>query len=513
MQLEDFAFQEVEGLNCRLPNNPNQLDFVELYLTDQLMTLMVTETNRYADQFMQGENVNPNNYYLRQWRPVTVLEMRKFLGILLLMGIIHKPNILMYWSTDAYYSTPIFSHIMKRDRFNLILKFFHFNDNETDQNDDRLHKVRPLIEILRNRFRTVYSPGKELSVDESLVLYKGRLKFKQYIRTKRARFGIKLYKLCTSAGITLDFLVYCGKGMFDDDDLHSDFPTSERIPTVLMEPFIGKGHVLYTDNFYTSPLLANHFLANKTHLCGTIKNNRKNFCKEIVTENLEKGTAAFYKCNEKKAVAIKYRAIKDKANKKPKVVYLLSTCHQPEMQQVDAYNPARDPVLKPLAIKSYNKHMGGVDMVDQQLHSLNILRKTYKWYRKLALRLLSQAVLNAHKIYNFHTGTKSSFLDFLHATIALLCPQVPELPQPVLADDTFAWLSGRHFIDVKKPQPGSIDQRPSKECRVCRARGKRTTKGGYVKTIYICPDCPSQPGLHPGDCFTAYHTKLDYALD
>ena len=193
------------------------------------------------------------------------------------MGIVYKPDLHMYWSTDIYYSTPAFSKIMKRDRFYLILKFLHVNNNETvdSENPGWLHKVRPLIELLRERFRKVYSPGKNLSVDESLVLYKGRLKFKQCIKTKRARFGIKRYELCTSSGITLDFLVYCGQGMCSNDDLYSKMPASEHIPIVLMEPFLGKGHVLYTDNFYTSPLLAKHFLSKDTHLCGAIKKTQK----------------------------------------------------------------------------------------------------------------------------------------------------------------------------------------------------------------------------------------------
>ena len=88
---------------------------------------------------------------------------------------------------------------MSRDRFKLILKFLHFNDNSTyDPNDpdrDRLHKVRPFLDLIRNRFQRVYKPGKNLSVDESLILFKGRIHFRQYIKTKRARFGIKLYEL------------------------------------------------------------------------------------------------------------------------------------------------------------------------------------------------------------------------------------------------------------------------------------------------------------------------------
>ena len=123
--------------------------------------------------------------------------------------------------------------------------------------------------------------------------------------------------------------------MYSDDDLYSKMPPSEHIPMVSMEPFLGKGHVLYTDNFYTSPILAKHFSSKDTHLCGKIKKNRKSVCTDIVTEQLDKRTAVFYKCKETEMVAVKYRAIKDKSNKKPKIVYMLTTCHQPTKLQFD----------------------------------------------------------------------------------------------------------------------------------------------------------------------------------
>ena len=43
----------------------------------------------------------------------------------------------------------------------------------------------------------------------NLLYSKVSLHFKQFIRTKRARFGIKLYELYTENGITLDVLIYC----------------------------------------------------------------------------------------------------------------------------------------------------------------------------------------------------------------------------------------------------------------------------------------------------------------
>ena len=69
--------------------------------------------------------------------------------------------------------------------------------------------------------------------------------------------------------------------------------------------------------------------------------------------------------------------------------------------------------------------------VDQQLHSLRTLRKTYKWYKKLAFRMISQMVLNALKIFLHETGkSKITFLDFLEDTISslvLINPAIPNL--------------------------------------------------------------------------------------
>lgn len=509
-------FAEREGLRVRINENANVLDYVELYLTENILTHIVNETNRYAKQYFDENPEQSENSYLSKWHDTDIIEMKKFFGLVILMGIVYKPSLPLYWSTDELYYTPIFSKVMTRDRFYLLQKFLHFNNNldpgydPNDDERDRLHKVRPFIEMIQERCRKVYYPGKHLSVDESLVLFKGRLHFKQYIKTKRARFGIKLYELTSSDGITLDFLVYCGKGMFYNDDENSDMPTTERIPVALMRPYLDKGHILYTDNYYTSPSLATFLLENGTHLCGTIRTNRRYYAKDILKENLDKGTAAFYRANhDDRIIACKYRSIKDKAGNTPKVVFMLSTCHKSAMIEV---NKDRDgnSVFKPVIVKSYNTHMGGVDRVDQQLHNIQSLRKSYKWYKKLALRLVMQVTLNAYKIFQSHTGnTDKTYQQFLHDTIVLVLSLTPDIPPVLDNHDTIERLSGRHFPSVKE-QEGATP-RPHKKCRVCRARGIKTPKGQPVKTVYICNFCPSKPGLHPDTCFQAYHTLLDYS--
>ena len=112
------------------------------------------------------------------------------------MGIVHKPNINSYWSRDELYNAPIFSKVVPRDHFKVILRFLHFNDNATynpeDADRDCLHKVRPLLDLICKQCQKVYGPERFLSVDELPVLFKGRVHFRQYIKTKCAHFGLKL---------------------------------------------------------------------------------------------------------------------------------------------------------------------------------------------------------------------------------------------------------------------------------------------------------------------------------
>ena len=65
---------------------------------------------------------------------------------------------------------------------------------------DKLFKLRPLLDHLFEKFQEAYVPSLNSSIDESLLLWKGRLSFKQYILLKRARFEVKSFILCEDSG-------------------------------------------------------------------------------------------------------------------------------------------------------------------------------------------------------------------------------------------------------------------------------------------------------------------------
>jgi len=76
---------------------------------------------------------------------------------------------------------------------------------------DRLWKLRTVFDTLDDNCAKFYSPSENLAVDEVIVNYRGRVIFRQYIPKKRKRFGIKIYKLCDTAGYTCAMRVYLGK--------------------------------------------------------------------------------------------------------------------------------------------------------------------------------------------------------------------------------------------------------------------------------------------------------------
>ena len=85
------------------------------------------------------------------------------------MGIVKLPDISLYWSKDPAYLQTLPSSVMSRNRFELLLRMLHFNDNERENVNDRLYKIRTVIDILNENFEKYFEPGEIVCVDESLI--------------------------------------------------------------------------------------------------------------------------------------------------------------------------------------------------------------------------------------------------------------------------------------------------------------------------------------------------------
>jgi len=197
-------------------------------------------------------------------------ELYRFFAIIIQMGHDQRDYLKDYWSREEQYFTPFYSKTMVRDRFSHILRFLHFenNDNPPNRDDphyDRLWKIRNIFDTLNNKFYELYNLTEHLAVDEVIVLFKGRVIFRQYIPKKHKQFGIRIYKLCDALGYTYDVSVYLGK---------QRLLATHGIVLELVRRVEGLSHKLYMDSYFSLPALFDDLSGRKINCCGTVHNDR-----------------------------------------------------------------------------------------------------------------------------------------------------------------------------------------------------------------------------------------------
>lgn len=134
---------------------------------------------------------------------------------------------------------------MSRNRFELSLRMLHFNDNEKENVNDRLYKIRTVTDMLNEYFEKYFEPGEIVCVDKSLIPFRGHFVFKRYTKQKIHKYGIKIFKLCSGPEYTITFKIYCGK------KTNIEKTTLTNVVLSLCKCIFGKGRIICIDNWYT----------------------------------------------------------------------------------------------------------------------------------------------------------------------------------------------------------------------------------------------------------------------
>ena len=531
------SFTAQPGIKVPVPENAEPYHYFCLFFTLQFWQLLCTETNRFAQQYLNAHrDTLPARSRFRKWVDVSVQEMKVFFALFLLMGFIWKPEIDLYWNRNPLIFTPLFPASMKRDRWMCIASFLHFANNEDETaRTDKLRKIRPLITFFQDKFQTVYIPYKHISIDEELVPWKGRLDFRQFIPSKRARFGVKIYALCESSGYMSNFFVYVGR---DDHayqpGLVEKVGKSGAVVVHLLDPlFLDKGYNVYIDNFYSSIELAEYLETRKTGVCGTIRKNRRGLPKRLVNLKLKKrGSFAYRTMGSKLFVKLS----------DTKEVYFLTNLFKPNVIATNKRDRTRKRVHKLNLVHQYNQYMGGVDRNDALLSYYSALRKSMKWYKKIGAHFIEEALLNSYILYKksksmphheyvisvlsalLADGTGPAAADDVAvanpapadaagpvpttpvvpaaAAAATATPATPATPATARGLVVSSRLGGRkgHYPAPVPASCGKPEGKSQRRCVVCSHNGVR-------KMVTICClDCVDMPGLCATPCFRIYHT-------
>lgn len=493
----------------QVPRSTKQpLDFFKLFFTDELIHNIVLETNKYATSKIIPSELRPRSTW-RTWKPVRFDEMSAFIGVILNMGLIPLKNMQDYWSKESNLHIPFFSNTFRRERFLQIFWMLHLSENVKNQTTrTRTQKVNNFLKYIESKFQTYYVPTKNISIDESVVKFKGKISFITYNKNKPTKWGIRIYVLAdASNGYVYSILPYYGS-ITTEILIRPELPVTSRIVLHLYTTLLNKlpnaeGYHIFCDRYYSSLTLASELLKLKCHFTGTINKNRKFVPKFIKSPQLT---------NPNRKVACRTNNMMLLAWQDKRIVNMITTYNTSESCQVTRkyYDGTIVTVSKPKVIVSYTKHMRGVDRADQLAASYCFLRKSFKWWRKLFFWGLEICSINSYTLYKITELQKNKIPMTHHDFVSTLVRQlVGNFREGSLArgrpssTDVEERLNGKFHCNVKW-QNGK-----KKDCLVC---SKRNIKNGRHETRYFCETCIRKPGLHPGNCFNRYHTMKNYKM-
>jgi hypothetical protein len=239
-------FRGASGPNHNLPEDASALEYFSLFIPLNMFVLWVQYTNAYAAAIMATLNSAA-----RKYQPTTAAELQAWVAAVIWMSVLKSMSVQDFWN-------PIFDTGKVRywfpgiARFHQLKRFFKVSDYLGDKVDpsDRLAKVRSLFELFLQRCRQFFLAGVALSLDEAIKKFKGRCIFKQYIKSKPVRWGIKIFCLCCSAtGYLLNAYFYLGKCPEGDFEPIADRSETHAQLLGLFEPFQNRYHRVHMDNW------------------------------------------------------------------------------------------------------------------------------------------------------------------------------------------------------------------------------------------------------------------------
>lgn len=363
------------------------LEYFQRMIDREMLEVLVQQTNIYSFQ-KNGTVVN-----------TSVKELEMLMGMFLKMGIVSMPGNRCYWETETRY--PPVADTMSRNRFQLLLTMLHFVDNsnipEDIQKRDKLWKIRPWLDMFRKNCLSII-PEEQNSIDEMMVPFHGKFSsIKQYMRGKPHPWGFKIWARTGISGILCDFSVYQGStggrranselGVAGDVvlKLASTLPTNEN-------------YKIYADNFFSGIAVILKLKAMGIHYVGTVRANRLPNCRLREEKDLKKdGRGAYDSRVEQTDNLVAVRWFDNRA------VNLVSSFIGVEpIENVQRWDKARKEhieVARPAIVGSYNKFMGGIDLLDALCAGYRYRMKSRRWYIYLFWHMVTLASINAWLLY------------------------------------------------------------------------------------------------------------------
>lgn len=469
---------DLPGPKSKACETQNEIDIFNLFFDDTIFEIIMNSTNIFIDKIREKFTRE------RDARYTDILELKAFVGLLFLIGALRcsKKNLSDLWnnSTGNGLESCYLSMSEKRFRFLLrCLRFDNVNDRDERRETDKLAPFREVMTIFINNCQKYYTPGEFLTVDEQLVGFRGRCCFRQYIPSKPAKYGLKVFALVDSkTAYTINMEPHVGT---QPNGPYQVGNSAEEVVLRLVKPVQGSNRNITGDNWFTSLSLVNKLKEKKLTYVGTIRKNRKEIPIELLPSKQRKLHSSIFGY-QKDCTIVSY------CTKPSAAVLLLSSMHLD-----DTIDTSTGEQQKPAIVTFYNATKVGVDLVDQLCERNNTARSTRRWPMVLFYDILNIAAINSLCVYSYHsaaTGKHVRRVDFLKTlSWELIKPQIVHrstietLPREIRR---------RARLLVHTPEP-ELQEPPGPSsrgrCYACGRKRDRTTRKWCVKCCkWMCID-------------------------
>lgn len=200
-------------------------------------------------QLLDMTNLEGQRVYGERWANIEATEIQAFFGLLILAGVLksHNESSTSLW--DSEMGRAIFRATMPHGNFKLLTRILRFDDKSSRavrREHDKLAPIRQVWEDWVQRLPMMYQPDENITVDESLVGFRGRCPFKQYMPKKPAKYGIKIWAACDSkSSYCLKMQIYTGK----PPGMPREINLGRRVVLDMVDGY--QGHIVTCDNFFT----------------------------------------------------------------------------------------------------------------------------------------------------------------------------------------------------------------------------------------------------------------------
>lgn len=243
-----------EALNSTTPS-----EIFSLFLPDDTLSKIVNFTNIYMIE-KRRENFERE----KDCKPTNITEIKALLGLLFYIGKLRGAhlNTKDLWATDGSGSDICIS-AMSRNRFHFLLRCLRFDDIRTRdarKETDKLAPIREIFEEFVSNIQKYYKHGEHVTVDEMLLAFRGRCAFRQYLPSKPAKYGLKIFAVCDSnTYYTSNLEIYAGK---QNDGPYQVSNSPSDVVKRLVDPIKGSNRNVVMDNWFMSVPLIVELLDN-----------------------------------------------------------------------------------------------------------------------------------------------------------------------------------------------------------------------------------------------------------